>query len=314
MIVAAVVVVVALVVFFVVRSRGGVSGTAPSATAAPPARWRILSRVFGDSLDDETWQRLEEALLAADVGVAATDRIVSAVRARRPSSVSEAQEMVREALRAEFSGSDRGLDLSARPSVILVVGVNGSGKTTTIAKLAHRLMSEGKKVRLAAGDTFRAAAVDQLRLWAERVGAGFTQGPERGDPAAVAHDAITRARSEGEDVVIVDTAGRLHSDRNLMEELRKVHRVAGQAGQVTEVLLVLDATAGQNGLFQVREFASAVPLTGVVLSKLDGTARGGIVVAVESELGVPIKFAGVGEGPADLQEFDPARFVADLTA
>lgn len=222
--------------------------------------------------------------------------------------------MVSEALLAEFSSSERALDLVGSPAVVIVVGVNGSGKTTSIAKLARRLAKEGRSVRLAAADTFRAAAVDQLRLWAERLGVGFTSGPERGDPAAVAHDAIAEARSAGNDVVIVDTAGRLHSDRNLMEELRKVHRVASQAGRVSEVLLVLDATAGQNGLAQVREFANAVPLTGVILAKLDGTARGGIVVAVESDLGVPIKFAGVGEGPDDLEVFDPARFVADLTA
>ncbi|HEX6947035.1 MAG TPA: signal recognition particle-docking protein FtsY [Acidimicrobiia bacterium] len=309
------VVVVAVIGFFFWRSRdGGATPMAPAPTA-PTRKWgRILTRVWGDTVDDATWERLEEALLAADVGVAATDRVVSAVRSRRPGSVEEAERMVSEALLAEFSSSERALDLVGSPAVVIVVGVNGSGKTTSIAKLARRLAKEGRSVRLAAADTFRAAAVDQLRLWAERLGVGFTSGPERGDPAAVAHDAIAEARSAGNDVVIVDTAGRLHSDRNLMEELRKVHRVASQAGRVSEVLLVLDATAGQNGLAQVREFANAVPLTGVILAKLDGTARGGIVVAVESDLGVPIKFAGVGEGPDDLEVFDPARFVADLTA
>lgn len=313
------VVVLALAGFWFIRSRGGVDAAA-TPTGAPPAKapsrkWgRILSRVWGDTVDDATWERLEEALLAADVGVVATDRVVSTVRSRRPGTVEEAEQMVRDALLAEFSTSDRGLDLDGSPAVILVVGVNGSGKTTSIAKLAQRLQSQGRVVRLAAADTFRAAAVEQLRLWSERVGAGFTQGPERADPASVAHDAVAEARAAGEDVVIVDTAGRLHSDRNLMEEFRKVHRVANQASRVTEVLLVLDATAGQNGLAQVREFANAVPLSGVILSKLDGTARGGIVVAVEKELGVPIKFVGTGERPEDFEVFDPAGFVADLTA
>jgi fused signal recognition particle receptor len=198
--------------------------------------------------------------------------------------------------------------------VILVVGVNGSGKTTTIAKLAHRLGIQGHSVTLAAADTFRAAAVDQLVVWGERIGVPVVAGQEGGDPASVAHDAISSARARGSGVVIVDTAGRLHSKKNLMEQLSKVHRVAGSAGRVSEVLLILDATGGQNGLNQVREFATAVPVTGVVLTKIDGTARGGIVVAVESELGVPVKLVGTGEGVDDLAPFDPVAFVADLTS
>jgi fused signal recognition particle receptor len=197
--------------------------------------------------------------------------------------------------------------------VILVVGVNGTGKTTTIAKLAGRLEEAGKTVVLAAADTFRAAAGAQLQTWGDRLGVDVVAGQEGGDPASVAYDAIGAARARGVDVVIVDTAGRLHAKKNLMAELGKIHRVAaGERGRVDEVLLVLDATGGQNGLTQVREFASAVPVTGVVLTKLDGTAKGGIVVAVERQLGVPVKFVGVGEGIADLAPFDPDIFVADL--
>ncbi len=292
------------------------SHSAPSVpTVSRGPRWgRALSRVWGESVDDTTWDRLEEALLGADVGVAATGRVVSAVRSRRPSDVATAEQMVAEALTVEFSDADRGLDLAGDPAVVLIVGVNGSGKTTTIAKLAHRFTSAGQSVRLAAADTFRAAAVDQLQMWGERLGIPVSSGSEGADPASVVHEAISTARAEGTDVVVVDTAGRLHSKRNLMEELSKVHRVATQAGQVSEVLLVLDATAGQNGLAQVREFAGSVPLTGVVLSKLDGTARGGIVVAVENDLGVPVKLVGTGETARDLEDFDPAAFVADLTA
>lgn len=306
-------VLLAIVLVWWLRSRRTTTPTPPAVSRGP--KWgRALGRVWGESVDDATWERLEEALLGADVGVAATDRVVSSVRSRRPTDVAEAERMVADALTAEFADVDRGLDLTGRPAVVLVVGVNGSGKTTTIAKLARRFTQEGKTVRLAAADTFRAAAVDQLRMWGERLSVAVTAGPEGADPASVVHEAISTARGEGAEVVVVDTAGRLHSKRNLMEELAKVHRVANQAGQVTEVLLVLDATAGQNGLAQVREFAASVPLTGVVLSKLDGTARGGIVVAVENELGVPVKLVGTGETADDLAEFDPVAFVADLTA
>lgn len=310
-VVVAVLVAVALVWWLRSRKRS----VTPAPTVSRGPRWgRALNRVWGESVDDATWERLEEALLGADLGVAPTDRVVSSVRSRRPTDVADAERMVAEALIAEFSHADRGVDLSGDPAVVLIVGVNGSGKTTTIAKLARRFTREGKVVRLAAADTFRAAAVDQLRMWGERLGVPVSSGPEGADPASVVHEAISTGRTEGVDVVIVDTAGRLHSKRNLMEELSKVHRVATQAGTVSEVLLVLDATAGQNGLAQVREFAASVPLTGVVLSKLDGTARGGIVVAVETELGVPVKLVGTGESADDLAGFDPVRFVADLTA
>jgi fused signal recognition particle receptor len=289
---------------------------APQTVALTPGLGlaKLMRRVLGDSLDDATWDRLEESLLSADIGVVSTTRIVSSVRDQRPSDSDEARRLVAAAVRAEFGSRPRSLDLDGDPAIVLVVGVNGSGKTTTIAKLARRFLDEGRSVQLAAGDTFRAAAVEQLELWGERLRLPVTRGAEGADPAAVAYDAVTSAKARGVDVVVVDTAGRLHSKRNLMEELGKVHRVASQAGRVSEVLLVLDATTGQNGLAQVRDFAAAVPLTGVVLSKMDGTARGGIVVAVESELGVPVKMVGTGERETDLAPFDPDEFVADLTA
>ncbi len=204
------------------------------------------------------------------------------------------------------------MDLSAKPSVVLIVGVNGSGKTTSIAKLASRLQKEGRKVLLGAADTFRAAAGEQLEMWAGRVGVDLVKGQQGGDPASVAFDAIASAKAKDHDVVIIDTAGRLHGKKNLMAELQKIHRVASAEATIAEVLLVLDATSGQNGLAQVEQFGDAVGLTGIILAKLDGTARGGIVVAVENRLGVPVKFIGVGEGLEDLQEFEPGSFVASL--
>ncbi|MEX1135239.1 MAG: signal recognition particle-docking protein FtsY, partial [Acidimicrobiia bacterium] len=216
-------------------------------------------------------------------------------------------------LRLELGDKERELHLVGDPSVILVVGVNGTGKTTTIAKLAARLEGEGKKVILAAADTFRAAAGAQLQTWGDRLAVDVVGGQEGGDPASVAFDAINSARAKGVDVVIVDTAGRLHAKKNLMAEMSKIHRVAaGERGTVDEVLLVLDATAGQNGIAQVREFSEAVPVSGIVLTKLDGTAKGGIVIAIERQLGVPVKLVGVGEGIDDLVRFDPDRFVEDL--
>ena len=273
----------------------------------------LSARVWSRRLDDTTWERLEEVLIGSDVGTAAAARIVGLARSRGSATIDEAREGLAAAVLAEFGDADRGLDVGGSPAVILVVGVNGSGKTTTIAKLAHLLAAGGHSVTLAAADTFRAAAVEQLTVWGERLGVPVVAGQEGGDPASVAHDAITSARAKGSDVVIVDTAGRLHSKRNLMEELSKVHRVAAAASRVGEVLLVLDATGGQNGLSQVREFVLAVPVTGVVLTKLDGTARGGIVVTVEGELEVPVKLVGTGEGVEDLEVFDPMKFVADLT-
>ena len=272
-----------------------------------------LRRVWGSGLDDNTWVELEEALLGADVGLEATSSVVAGVKASAPDTAEQARQALARQLRAELGDKDRALHLDGAPAVILVVGVNGTGKTTTIAKLAARLDGEGKQVTLAAGDTFRAAAGAQLETWAERLGVDVVTGQDGGDPAAVAFDAIGSARAKGRDVVIVDTAGRLHAKKNLMAELSKIHRVAsGDRGRVDEILLVLDATGGQNGVTQVREFASAVPVSGIVLTKLDGTARGGIVIAVERQLGVPVKFVGLGEGIDDLVPFDPDGFVADL--
>lgn len=271
-----------------------------------------LSRIWRAGVDDSTWERLEEVLLRADVGIEPTTDIVDRVRSARPTTLDEAKPLLASALQSQFQESPRTLDLSANPTVILIVGVNGSGKTTSIAKLAHRLQGLGKSVLLGAADTFRAAAGEQLDTWAKRVGVDLVMGQQGGDPAAVAFDAIASAKAKGTDVVIIDTAGRLHGKKNLMAELQKIHRVASEEATVAEVLLVLDATSGQNGLAQVEQFGDAVALTGIILAKLDGTARGGIVVAVENRLGVPVKFVGVGEDLDDLREFEPDSFVSSL--
>jgi fused signal recognition particle receptor len=272
-----------------------------------------LRRAWASGLDERTWDGLEEALLAADVGVESTSEVVSGVKAAGPETPEQAREVLSRLLRAELGDRDREIHLTGSPAVILVVGVNGTGKTTTIAKLSNRLLGQDRRVVIAAAETFRAAAGAQLERWGERLGVEVISGQEGGDPAAVAFDAIGSARAKGADVVIVDTAGRLHAKKNLMAELSKIHRVAaGDRSEVDEVLLVLDATGGQNGVTQVREFANAVPITGIVLTKLDGTAKGGIVIAVERQLGVPVKFVGLGEGIDDLLPFDPDSFVADL--
>ncbi len=276
-----------------------------------------LRNVFGrSSMDREFWEGMEEALIAADVGVEAATEVVERVRADAPSDLDSARAALRDGLVAEFGERDRRLRLGeAKPALVLVVGVNGSGKTTSIAKLAKRLQADGKAPLLGAADTFRAGADAQLRTWGERLGVDVVGGQEGADPAAVAFDAYSAGRARGRDVVIVDTAGRLHSKTNLMSELSKIRRVLErEAGQVDEVLLVLDATSGQNGISQVEEFAQAVGVTGVVLTKLDGTARGGVVVAVEKRMGVPVKFIGVGEGVDDLVDFHPAEFVEALLA
>jgi fused signal recognition particle receptor len=315
------VVLVVLGAVILVGRRRRLDRDSPLADAARPSRigrsasalGASLRRAWGGGLDDQTWNELEEALLAADVGLEATTSVVAGVRAAAPETPDQARQALSSQLRAELGDKDRELHLVGDPAVILVVGVNGTGKTTTIAKLAARLQNGGKGVVLAAGDTFRAAAGAQLETWGERVGVKVVSGQEGGDPAAIAFDAIGSARARGDDVVIVDTAGRLHAKKNLMAELGKIHRVAsGDRGQVDEVLLVLDATGGQNGVTQVREFAAAVPISGIVLTKLDGTAKGGIVIAIERQLGVPIKFVGLGEGIDDLVLFDPDTFVADL--
>ena len=270
-------------------------------------------------VDEQLFEELEEALIQADLNVNTVVRIVEDLRrVSREDRMSEA-EQIRERLRDEIaqamSGPDVGLQFSVEPpTVYLVVGVNGVGKTTSIAKLAHRFKREGKRVILAAADTFRAAAIDQLEIWANRVGVDLIRQREGADPAAVVYDAIQAARSRRADLVIADTAGRLHTRSNLMEELRKIGRVIERevGRKADEVLLVLDATTGQNAISQAREFAAAVGVTGIVLAKLDGTAKGGIVVTLNDELGIPIKLVGTGETLDDLEDFDSADFAASL--
>jgi fused signal recognition particle receptor len=264
-----------------------------------------------DPADDEAWERLEEALIAADVGVPATAELVRRLEAR--GDVSDLTPALVEEV-AALLGEPGTLAVAEQPSVVLVVGVNGTGKTTTIGKLAHALRAHGRTVLLGAADTFRAAAEEQLEIWAERAGADFVGGRRGGDPASVAFDAIEAAQARGRDVVVVDTAGRLHTQKNLMQELAKVRRViAGKLeGAPHETLLVLDATTGQNGLQQARLFGEAVEVTGVALTKLDGSARGGIAVAIAHELGLPVKMVGVGEQLDDLRPFDPQDFARAL--
>ena len=310
-----VVVVLVVIGFVVVKNRPEVD-TKPTVEVSTPSRAGLgaaIRRALGSHLDDGTWASLEEALIAADVGVVAAGDIVKRVRGSKPETVDGARAAIAEALRFELEGKDRDLRLEGKPAVMLVVGVNGTGKTTTIAKLAKLLQDDGKKVTLGAADTFRAAAAEQLSTWGDRLGVQVVRGQEGGDPASVAFDTIDSARAKAVDVVIIDTAGRLHGKKNLMAELEKIHRVSG-GDDVDEILLVLDATAGQNGLAQVSEFSNAVPLTGIVLTKMDGTARGGIVIAVERTLDVPVKFVGVGEAMEDLRPFDPDSFVEALLA
>jgi len=274
----------------------------------------VLSR---SKIDQETWDDLEEAMVRADVGVGAATALLDAVRARvKEQVITEPQALldaVKDEMKARLAG-DRTLRYEpGQPNVWLFVGVNGVGKTTTIGKLGKREVDGGRKVVMAAGDTFRAAAAEQLELWAERVGADFVRGNEGGDPSAVIFDAVEKAGARGYDLVLADTAGRLHTKTNLMEELRKVRRVADRdPGKVTEVLLVLDATTGQNGLIQAEQFTEAVEVTGVVLTKLDGSAKGGIVLAIQDKLGIPVKLVGLGESADDLVDFDPDEFVDAL--
>ena len=266
-----------------------------------------------DPADEEVWERLEEALIGADVGVPATAELVRRLEARGGMTSLE-QPLVEEL--TVLLGEPGTMNISARPTVVLVVGVNGTGKTTTIGKLAAKLAEHGHSVLLGAADTFRAAAEEQLEVWAKRAGADFVGSARGGDPAAVAYDAIEAASSRGRDVVIVDTAGRLHTQTNLMDELTKVRRViaARLEGAPHETLLVVDATTGQNGLQQARLFGEAVEVTGVALTKLDGSAKGGIAVAIAHELGLPVKLVGVGEGRDDLRPFDPVDFANALVS
>jgi fused signal recognition particle receptor len=270
-------------------------------------------------IDDELYDDLEELLIQSDVGVHTATRIVEdlrqATRRQRLSTADEVRDHLRGELSEILSHGDVRLNTAAvAPTVYLMVGVNGTGKTTTTAKLAHRLKGSGQRVLLAAADTFRAAAIDQLEIWSNRVGVELVKHKEGADPAAVVYDAIQAARSRRMDVVLADTAGRLHTKTNLMEELKKVHRVVERelGRPADEVLLVLDATVGQNAVNQAKSFAEALPLTGIVLAKLDGTARGGVVITVKDELGIPIKLVGTGEKPGDLDEFRPQEFVAAL--
>ncbi|MFC9792608.1 signal recognition particle-docking protein FtsY [Streptomyces sp. NPDC057695] len=280
----------------------------------------LLTLLSREHLDEDTWEEIEETLLTADVGVAPTQELVERLRERVRVLGTRTPEELRALLREELIvllGPD--LDRTVHtespsdvPGVVMVVGVNGTGKTTTTGKLARVLVADGKSVVLGAADTFRAAAADQLQTWGERVGARTIRGPEGGDPASIAFDAVKEGIAEGADVVLIDTAGRLHTKTGLMDELGKVKRVVEKHGPLDEILLVLDATTGQNGLIQARVFAEVVDITGIVLTKLDGTAKGGIVVAVQRELGVPVKLIGLGEGPDDLAPFEPGAFVDAL--
>jgi fused signal recognition particle receptor len=280
----------------------------------------LLSVLARDQLDEQSWDEVEEALLTADVGVGATTEIVDRLRTRTKvlgtRSPSELRALLTEELVAALQPDlDRTLHSTPtgdRPAVVMVVGVNGTGKTTTCGKLARVLVADGRSVLLGAADTFRAAAADQLATWGSRVGAETVRGPEGGDPASVAFDAVKQGTERRVDTVLIDTAGRLHTKVGLMDELGKVKRVIEKQGPVDETLLVLDATTGQNGLIQARVFTEIVDVTGIVLTKLDGTAKGGIVISVQRDLGVPVKLVGLGEGPDDLAPFDPEQFVEAL--
>ncbi|HVE63736.1 MAG TPA: signal recognition particle-docking protein FtsY [Mycobacteriales bacterium] len=281
----------------------------------------LLGALSRDTLDEEAWEDVETALLSSDIGVGPTMEVVESLRTRVKVMGTRSPDALRELLREELVGAIGDLDRSLRtlpsgdkPAVVLVVGVNGTGKTTTCGKLARVLVADGRSVVLGAADTFRAAAANQLATWAGRVGAEVVRGPEGGDPAAVAFDAVRVAQEKRSDTVLIDTAGRLHTKTGLMDELAKIKRVAERLGAIDEILLVLDATTGQNGIVQAKQFAAAVGVTGVVLTKMDGTAKGGIVVAVQRELGIPVKLIGLGEGPDDLAPFVPELFVDALLA
>ena len=276
----------------------------------------IFSGLF--SVDEDFFEELEESLILSDMGMETTLEAVETLRERvKERKIKEPEEVkacLREIWVEMLAVGEPGLDLSGKPAVILRIGVNGVGKTTTIGKLANRLKADGNRVLLAAGDTFRAAAAEQLSVWAERAQVEIVKHEEGSDPAAVVFDAMNAARARRVDVVLVDTAGRLHNKQNLMNDLNKIRRVIDREGEISskEVLLVLDATTGQNGLIQAKQFSQSAGITGIVLTKLDGTAKGGVVLAIAKEMGVPVKFGGLGEGIDDLQPFDPAAFAEAL--
>ena len=318
----------------VVQPEAGVETPEPVAEelpARPRLRDRLgkaralLSGYFGDLrsrtvIDDEVWDELEEALIRADVGVTVTGRILDDLRVRvKEASVTtpgELLDLLKADLIEQLASADRSLTFTpGQPNVWMFVGVNGVGKTTSIGKIALREAGSGRSVVMAAADTFRAAAAEQLQLWSQRVGADLVRGQDGADPGSVVFDAMAAAGNRGADLVLVDTAGRLHTKVNLMEELKKLRRIVDRTpGALKEVLLVIDASTGQNGLNQAKQFGEAVDVTGVILTKLDGTAKGGIVLAVQSELGIPVKLVGVGETAADLIEFDPEEFIEALFA
>ena len=277
-----------------------------------------LASMTFDRLDDDFYEELEEALILADIGAATAADTVAQLRKRVSQKLlgraDEVKDALRDILAEKLDVGDPSMDLSTQPSVVLIIGVNGVGKTTSIGKLAARYKSEGKKVLLCAGDTFRAAAADQLEIWADRAGVDIVRQHEGADPGAVLFDALQAAKARNVDVVLCDTAGRLHNKQNLMNELAKLRKIIDREcpDSSCETLLVLDATTGQNGLIQARTFKETAGLTGIILTKLDGTAKGGIVVAIAQELNVPVKFVGVGEGIDDLKPFDAKEFVQDM--
>lgn len=279
---------------------------------------KVGSLILGEKIDEDFLDELEEALIASDAGVATASVVLRDLKERfkrnELSSPSQVKERLRQILLEILSARSSAFSLTAVPSVVLIVGVNGTGKTTTIGKLAHRLQAEGKKVMLAAGDTFRAAASEQLSIWGERSGIPVIKHKEGADPSAVVFDAVSAAKARAVDVLIVDTAGRLHTKSNLMDELKKVTRIVSRElpGAPHETLLVLDGNTGQNALVQAKMFHEAVGVTGIVLTKLDGTSKGGIVFAIYKELSIPVKFVGIGEAIEDLRAFEPREFVEAL--
>jgi len=271
---------------------------------------KILSKIRGGDISASDWDELRTALIEADLGAALSEELIEVAKAAKAESAADA---LSAALRASLSNDSRLLATAeSAPSAILVVGVNGTGKTTSVAKLMQSLKADGKSVVVAAADTFRAAAIEQLQTWGERIGVPVVAGKFQGDPASVVFDAVRTAKESGADYLIVDTAGRLHTKSNLMEELSKIRRVLEKAGGVDEVLLVVDATTGQNGIIQARLFTESVKVSGLILAKMDGSAKGGVALAIERESGIPIKFIGTGEGASDFAPFDSDSYISGL--